>query len=188
MKSPVLIISELASPRDLERACFVWIKKCLHSARTSKRSCSCCTRPRGGSRVFVVEIGEGATPLCKQLTLVAVEGWVLGTVPWHVAFRPGRERAGQTEEASLGLEQEPSDAICRFLHSREEGDGESPRQVGPPPTSWRCDQHLPTARETFLSPLRQLTASIPFLSTHLFGGLIVRPSKMRTTQPTSTLL
>lgn len=134
--------------------------------------------------MFVGRIGKGATPLCKQLTLAAVEGWVPGNVPmfpWHVAFKLGRESAGQTEEALLGVAQEPSDSICHFLHGREEGDGKSQRQVDPPPTSWHCDQHLPTASATFhfssSSLFRQLTAFIPLLSMQVLGGFRVRPTK-----------
>ncbi len=134
---PILIISKLVSQRDLERACFVWIKKCLRSARTSKQRCSCCLHPRGGSRVFVGERGGGATPLCKQLTLMAVEGWVPGAVPmfpWHGAFRPRRERAGQTEEAALGPEQNlrtPSVAFST-VEKREMGRARD-RWAHPPP-------------------------------------------------------
>lgn len=121
---------------------------------STKQSCSCCTRPRGGGRVFVVP--KGAPPLCKQLTLVAVEGWGPGTFtifPWHVALGPGR--AGQTEEALL----RPSDAICRFLRSRGEAvqgepetGGPTPHQLAPRPAS-ACSQLPPSS-----SPLRQLPA------------------------------
>lgn len=72
--------------------------------------------------------------------------------PWHGASRLGEGENWTDRRSTAGTGLEPSDSICRFLHSREKGDGESQRQVGPPPTSWRCNQHLPTAKATFPSP------------------------------------
>jgi len=127
---------------------FVRGQKCLSTDKTSKEVCSCCLHPQGGSRGFVGGGGSRATPLCKQLTLVVMEG--RGQV-WSPCS-PGTVPSDRNAIRSLaGTRAEPSDSICRFLQSRDEGNGESQRQVGPPPTSWYGNQHLPTAEATFLS-------------------------------------
>lgn len=101
--------------------------------------------------------------------------------PWHGASRPGEGENWTDQRSTAGTGLEPSDSICRFLHSREQGDGESQRQVGPPPTSWQCNQHLPTAKATFLSPRHHgsdssqpLSLSSPHILLLVF---IVWPSK-----------
>ncbi|CAB1438716.1 unnamed protein product [Pleuronectes platessa] len=102
-----------------------------------------------GSKVFVGEEGDRVTPLCKQLTLVAVEGWGPGRVPmfrWPVAVRPGREGAGLKAA-------EPSDSICCFLHSGEEGDRESQRQL--------VEDNVPDPDSSLLLIQARVVSSLP---------------------------
>lgn len=86
---------------------------------------------------------------CRSLSPCSPGTVPSGVVGWELDRR----------RSTSGTGAEPSDSICRFLHSREEGDGESQRQVGPPPTSWHCNQHLPTAKATFLSPCHHCSDS-----------------------------
>lgn len=120
--------------------------------------------------MFVGGKGGGATPLCKQLTLVAVEGCVPGAVPmfpWHGALRPGRERAGQTGEAALGPEQNlrtPSVAFStverRGRRGEPETGGPTPHQLALQPASAHSQGNFPFSSSSLI---RQLTASIPSL-------------------------
>lgn len=169
MTPGVLVISKQALLRDLERACFVWRKKRLSSHRTSKQICRGCSHPLGGSRVFVGD-REAGRPL-------AVSSWPLRRwraeaghglhVPLAGCPQAGVGKSRQDGRSGVGTRMEPSDSICRFLRNREKGDGESLRRVGPPPTSWHCNQHLPTAKITFLPPHHHFSDSLkPLVFSH----------------------
>lgn len=81
---------------------------------------------------------------------------------WHFASRLGREGAGQTGEGGgrgEGVEKhrwdwsrKPSDAICRLSTAEATQERQEAGQVGPPPGSWRGDQHLPAATATLPPP------------------------------------
>lgn len=169
MTPGVLVISKQALLRDLERACFVWRKKRLSSHRTSKQICRECSHPLGGSRVFVGD-REAGRPL-------AVSSWPLRRwraeaghglhVPLAGCPQAGVGKSRQDGRSGVGTRMEPSDSICRFLRNSEKGDGESLRRVGPPPTSWHCNQHLPTAKITFLPPHHHFSDSLnPLVFSH----------------------
>lgn len=110
----------------------------------------------------------GASPHCKQLTLVAVEGLVsvsCGTLPSGRGGRE-RERAGQTEEAALGTEWNFRTPSVGFLHSgeeRETGGGRAgdrwahPHQLALRPASARSHGNVPLSSS---SQIRRLTASL----------------------------
>lgn len=92
MKPPVLIISKLASLRDLERACF-----CLNKEKPLLRLQSkhvVVAYVHGEAAQCLWDKDAAGRPLSvKQLTLVAVEVRVQGAAPifpWHRAIRLGR--------------------------------------------------------------------------------------------------
>lgn len=169
----VLVISKLASLRDLERARFICMKKCLHSARTSKRRCSCFSHPQGGSRVFVGESqrgGEaaGATPLCKQLTPVGTRGRGLVKSPCSpgmVPPGPGRkvvdrlktQCGDQTRTFGLHLSLPPRQRQGRW--GEPETGGPTPHQLARLPASAHSHGNFSSSLSSLL---RQ--PPLPFLS------------------------
>lgn len=166
MKPPVLIISKLASLRDLERGMFCLNKEMPPLSQDFKANMQLSLSSTGRQHSVWERKSEGATPLCKQLTLVAVEGWVLGAVPmspWHAALRQGVWRAGQTEEAALGPEQNlrtPSVAFStqqrRGRRGEPETGGPTPHQLAPQPASAHSQGNFPFSSS---SQIRQLAAS-----------------------------
>lgn len=144
-----------------------WKTASSQTGLQSKR-CSCRKHPRGGSRGFVGGRGGLVTPLCKQLTLMAMEGRVPGAVPmfpWHGALRPGQggeldRMKKQRRDWSSNLQ----DSICRFLHSRgrrgrrgePETGGSAPHQLAVQPASAHSQDNFPfysSAQSSFFSCL-----------------------------------
>lgn len=77
---------------------------------------------------------------------------MVSVFPWRGASRLEEEEGEQRPEQIF------LDSICRLLPTTGEGDGESQRQVGPPPPTG--SRHLAAAGATFPSPhQRRLKAS-----------------------------
>lgn len=169
MTPGVLVISKQASLRDLERACFVWRKKRLSSHRTSKQICSGCSHPLGGSRVFVGDRDGRATPLCKQLTLAAVEGWGRawlacspGRLPsgWGGKKQAGRKKRRWDQNGTFGLHLSLSPQQRKGRRGEPETGGPTSHQLALQPASAHSQDNFPASSSSLL---RQLKASC-FLS------------------------
>lgn len=112
MKLPVLIISKLASLRDLERACFVCINISTQPGLQSEHAVVAHIHREAAEFLWETE-AAGATPLCKQLTLVVIQGWG----PVESPCSPGMVPLGQGRREVDSLKKQCGDRTRTFrLH------------------------------------------------------------------------